>query len=329
MSNVPVSARALATLEVGIRVQQVSTLFCYEAHLLKKVVCAGGILWPAVELPEPAPFVILLGQAVERLEELVAPSAGATWTLQLREAIDAEDRRWLAAEGEFFSWPSTPCPTEEAGPLQQLAERWVDQLVDTVPNSRDWLHLGTEICRVTRQDTSAGSSGKVWRWAALARLKQLANQTGVPTRLLFPARVTGHALARRTTILELFAGWHHIEEGITRMRGEITSRSDEARHSRDFRSVRWFGHQYFFTPDQAACVKRLCEDWQNGTPEVGQDAILGRAGCKTTRLVDLFKQHEAWGTMIVSGTTKGSFRLQPPADATAFAEAADDEHPLA
>ncbi len=100
--------------------------------------------------------------------------------------------------------------------------------------------------------------------------------------------------------------------------------ANEARHSTDFRSVYWFGKPYSFTPKQAACVKVLWKTWENRTPEMGQATVLAQAedelsqanlGERLTdgaRLVDVFKTSEAWQTMIVSGATKGTVRLQEP-----------------
>jgi hypothetical protein len=85
-----------------------------------------------------------------------------------------------------------------------------------------------------------------------------------------------------------------------------------AHHSLDFRSVHWFGRDYYFTAGQAACVKRLWEAWEQGYQEVGQAAILEDARLFSERLVDLFKGHPAWGTMIVPGKLKGAYRLQKP-----------------
>jgi hypothetical protein len=90
------------------------------------------------------------------------------------------------------------------------------------------------------------------------------------------------------------------------------------RHGPDFRSVQWFGTVYNFTGAQAAVVGLLWETWENGTPEVGQAWLLEKAGLESKRLVEVFKVagselHPAWGSMIVQGSTKGAFRLQPPA----------------
>ncbi len=84
------------------------------------------------------------------------------------------------------------------------------------------------------------------------------------------------------------------------------------RHGPDFRSCHWFGTDYTFTAMQAACVKVLWEAWNNGTPEVGQQTILETANLESARLKDLFKDHAAWGTMIVEGSTNGAFRLAEP-----------------
>jgi hypothetical protein len=84
------------------------------------------------------------------------------------------------------------------------------------------------------------------------------------------------------------------------------------RHSTDFRSVHWYGIDYQFTPTQAACVKVLWEAWINGTPDVGQETILDKAGSQCSRLDHLFrksgKMHPAWSRLIIS-RSKGSYRL--------------------
>lgn len=91
----------------------------------------------------------------------------------------------------------------------------------------------------------------------------------------------------------------------------------DARHSVDFRSVRWFGIDYTFTPTQAAVVKSLWENWENETPDVGQDAILEGAGSECDRLRDLFRNHPAWGTLIVpTGSANArTYRLAEPSPA--------------
>jgi hypothetical protein len=91
-------------------------------------------------------------------------------------------------------------------------------------------------------------------------------------------------------------------------------------HSSDFRSVCWFGAAYVFTPGQAAVVKVLWEQWERGTPDIGEAAILEEAEVQSRRLMDLFRQrvngklvpHPAWGAMIQMGATKGTFRLALP-----------------
>jgi hypothetical protein len=85
-------------------------------------------------------------------------------------------------------------------------------------------------------------------------------------------------------------------------------------HSEDFRSVRWFGTAYNFTPTQATCVRILWEAWARGTPDVGHQTILNAARSDSARLREVFNKgkHPAWGTMIASHS-KGTCRLAEPA----------------
>ena len=87
---------------------------------------------------------------------------------------------------------------------------------------------------------------------------------------------------------------------------------DSVSHSPDFRSVRWFGQSYSFTPNQAACVKMLWEAWERGTPEVGGQTLLDAADASTERIDVVFRGCSAWNTMIVSGNTKGAYQLAKP-----------------
>ena len=83
-------------------------------------------------------------------------------------------------------------------------------------------------------------------------------------------------------------------------------------HSDDFRSVRWYGTTYALTGSQAQVVKLLWQAWENGTPDVSGAALLEAADASSERLRDLFPRHAGWGTMIVSGGTRGTYRLSKP-----------------
>jgi nitroimidazol reductase NimA-like FMN-containing flavoprotein (pyridoxamine 5'-phosphate oxidase superfamily) len=83
-------------------------------------------------------------------------------------------------------------------------------------------------------------------------------------------------------------------------------------HSLDYHSVVWFGRQYEFTANQAACVAVLWQAWENRTPVVGAQTILVEAGLETARLDIVFRKHPAWNTMIVRGDRRGNYRLAEP-----------------
>ena len=82
-------------------------------------------------------------------------------------------------------------------------------------------------------------------------------------------------------------------------------------HGPDFRSVRWGGDTYTFSPNQAACVRQWWEAMENGTPDVGGDTVLATSDINSQRLQDVFRNHPAWGVLIVSGATKGAYRIAP------------------
>jgi hypothetical protein len=87
-----------------------------------------------------------------------------------------------------------------------------------------------------------------------------------------------------------------------------------ARHSPDFRSVHWHGVDYVFSPIQAAIVRQLWQAWEQGTPDIGGDALMVGAGAETRELRHGFRNHPAWGRMIVS-LRRGLYRLSAPPDA--------------
>ena len=81
------------------------------------------------------------------------------------------------------------------------------------------------------------------------------------------------------------------------------------RHSLDFCSVAWDGRVYVFTPNQTAIVKALWDAWEAGTPCVHGATLLEFADCKSNKMSDAFKGSPAWGTLIVEGPVKGTYRL--------------------
>lgn len=87
----------------------------------------------------------------------------------------------------------------------------------------------------------------------------------------------------------------------------------EARHSQDFRSVHWFGADYVFSALQAAVVRQLWEAREAGTPDVSGETLMLTAGSETREIRNAFREHPAWGTMIVS-LRRGVYRLAEPGD---------------
>ena len=98
--------------------------------------------------------------------------------------------------------------------------------------------------------------------------------------------------------------------------GKSGSSSGDVVHSIDFRSARWSGTPYSFTASQATVVRVLHENWDAGTPDVGDETLLDAVDPEAppARLSTLFRDHPAWGTMIVPGGTKGTRRLDDPPD---------------
>lgn len=84
------------------------------------------------------------------------------------------------------------------------------------------------------------------------------------------------------------------------------------KHSKDFRSVNWFGSSYTFTAAQAAAVKLLWEAWEEGVPELSQETLLEASGSEANKLADVFRDHPAWNSLIVAGSSRGAYRLAEP-----------------
>lgn len=89
----------------------------------------------------------------------------------------------------------------------------------------------------------------------------------------------------------------------------------EVAHSKDFRSVNWFGTSFSFTVGQANVVARLWQAWQGKNKYVSETALCDASGGESKRVRDIFKQkngqHPAWGSMIVK-ERRDLYYLKPP-----------------
>lgn len=81
------------------------------------------------------------------------------------------------------------------------------------------------------------------------------------------------------------------------------------RHGPGFGCVLWDGTLYTLTPSQGAVVRVLWRAARRGVPDVRQEYLLGAAGSDGRRLAHVFRDHPAWGALIISGPARGTFRL--------------------
>jgi hypothetical protein len=77
------------------------------------------------------------------------------------------------------------------------------------------------------------------------------------------------------------------------------------------RCVRWGERLFSFTEPQARAFALLHSAWASGAPDVDDAALLTAAGGESTRLSDVFRRCDAWGSLIAEGGTRGTHRLAP------------------
>jgi hypothetical protein len=92
---------------------------------------------------------------------------------------------------------------------------------------------------------------------------------------------------------------------------------DRAEHADDFSWVNWYGRVYTFRDErQQQAIGVLWSAWKDDGWAFEQ-AILDIVGTDASRLYDLFRTSQAWGTMIKSavpgGGPAGAFLLKAPA----------------
>jgi hypothetical protein len=84
-------------------------------------------------------------------------------------------------------------------------------------------------------------------------------------------------------------------------------------HSSDFRSILWDSTAYFFSGTQARVVAALWKAAAAGVPALWQETLHavadGSLNTRGFRVRDLFRGHQAWGTLIVPGPGKGLWQL--------------------
>jgi hypothetical protein len=199
------------------------------------------------------------------------------------EDLVAFDLIWA---GEFYDHPRKAEALRKVAAFVGVPAVEVDTILSAVGVAYDAIAAGPA-CELfpTIQDAIDGAYG------AAGRYKELHDQ------------ISG-GLDR----MEWEAAGHPSPAGESALAGE----SAQARHSKDFRSVHWYGTDYSFTRPQASCVSDLWAAWKNGTPDVGDKTLLAECGANCDRLRDVFKDNPAWNSMIVEGETKSAHRLAAP-----------------
>lgn len=130
------------------------------------------------------------------------------------------------------------------------------------------------------------------------------------SRLRGGRSVTDLELARLAS--ELLTGVTQRRPDLVPLAAKMASMLRPARHSPDFTSAVWFGASHAFTASQSAVVRLLWTAWSNGTPDIRHEYLLESVGSAQRRLIKLFGNHSAWGTMIQPGLIRGTCRLAEP-----------------
>jgi len=77
----------------------------------------------------------------------------------------------------------------------------------------------------------------------------------------------------------------------------------------DYRSVLFEGKEHTLTLNQATIIKTLHQAHKEGHSTVGKAAVLAAIGTETSRVRDSFKKSSLWGTLIIPGEKRGTYKL--------------------
>jgi hypothetical protein len=128
-------------------------------------------------------------------------------------------------------------------------------------------------------------------------------------------RVLERALADAWLICDVLAGRtdrlaRDVVEGFIAAVGGVAPSGYS--HSPDFCSVRFAGRIFEFTTNQRIIVEMLWTAWECGSPIVSYGALQEKVDTDT-RIIEMFKGHPAWNTLIIkSDQLKDACRLALP-----------------
>lgn len=272
----------------------------------------NGQLRNSKKAPDPAAELGKLWQAP-------IPSWGLTLQEQLQNIRDA-----ILAKIPT----DKPLPWEEwLRPGRGAADQFRDEAADAITTTRSSLDIKCQACFDLGKCLAVAHHPSISRLPSLVReLKWVANAAGVPIEWLDDVdqqcNAVNAAADRRMQHAALIELQRCVDEFGTRLDDHLKRRRDgtatRVAHSPDFRWVTWFGTDYQFTPTQAHIVATLWKAWRERTYDVGHSFLLDEAGSEVSRLLDAFKKHPAWKTMIIEGTTKGTARLASTPDDADF-----------
>jgi hypothetical protein len=94
---------------------------------------------------------------------------------------------------------------------------------------------------------------------------------------------------------------------------QLEAASRGIRYDGDFSNVKWGETAFVFSKKQRRVVGALVAAWREHG-EVHQAGLLDAADSDSQRLRDLFRDHPAWGTMIIPGDEVGTYRLACPGE---------------
>ena len=100
-----------------------------------------------------------------------------------------------------------------------------------------------------------------------------------------------------------------VETQVKKADEVLTSSTPVIHFSEDYRTVRKNGQEFHLTLNQARIVEKLWQAHTNKTPEVHQSTLLEKLEIYSTRLRDVFKNSEAFNSLVVRGEKRGTFRI--------------------